>query len=176
MSSSALSSLSLDFEFFVLHTAVKMSNTADRQHESQVLEGICVGVSDGDSMHMELLDGERVRVRLYGIDAPEKDQEFALTARRKLGRLIYNKQIRVEVVDIDKYGRYVGRVYAGTRYVNRFMLKEGLAWHYKHYAADDELLAEAEARAKAAGRGIWASDAPCRPRYFRSEKRKENDA
>ena len=176
MSSSALSSLSLDFEFFVLHTAVKMSNTADRQHESQVLEGICVGVSDGDSMHMELPDGERVRVRLYGIDAPEKDQEFALTARRKLGRLIYNKQIRVEVVDIDKYGRYVGRVYAGTRYVNRFMLKEGLAWHYKHYAADDELLAEAEARAKAAGRGIWASDAPCRPRYFRSEKRKENDA
>lgn len=153
-----------------------MSNAADRQHESQVLEGICVGVSDGDSIHMELPDGERVRVRLYGIDAPEKDQEFALTARRKLGRLIYNKQIRVEVVDIDKYGRYVGRVYAGTRYVNRFMLKEGLAWHYKHYAADDELLAETEARAKAAGRGIWASDAPCRPRYFRSEKRKENDA
>ena len=150
--------------------------TTDNVQLQQVLEGICVGVSDGDSMHMELPDGERVRVRLYGIDAPEKDQEFALLARKKLGRLIYNKQIRVEVVDIDKYGRYVGKVYAGARYVNRFMLKEGLAWHYEHYAADDELLAEAEARAKAAGRGIWASDAPCRPRYFRSEKRKENEA
>ena len=140
---------------------------------AQVLEGICVGVSDGDSMHMELPDGERVRVRLYGIDAPEKDQEFALPARRKLGRLIYNRQICVEVVDVDKYGRYVGRVYAGARYVNRFMLKEGLAWHYKHYAAEDELLAGAEARARAAGRGIWASDAPCRPRHFRSGKRME---
>ena len=149
-----------------------MSNTADSQHESQMLEGICVGVSDGDSMHMELPDGERVRVRLYGIDAPEKDQEFALPARKKLGRLIYNKQIRVEVVDIDKYGRYVGRVYAGARYVNRFMLKEGLAWHYKHYAADDELLAEAEARAKAAGRGIWATETPREPRKFRCDNRK----
>ncbi len=141
----------------------------------QVLEGICVGVSDGDSIHLELPDGERVRVRLYGIDAPEKDQDFALAARKKLGKLIYDKQIRVEVAEIDKYGRYVGRVYAGARYVNRFMLKEGLAWHYKHYAADDELLAEAEARAKAAGRGIWAAESPLRPRYFRSEKRKENE-
>lgn len=137
----------------------------------QVLEGICVGVSDGDSMHLELPDGERVRVRLYGIDAPEKDQDFALAARKKLGKLIYDKQIRIEVVEVDKYGRYVGKVYAGARYVNRFMLKEGLAWHYKHYAAEDELLAEAEARAKAAGRGIWASTSPCCPRYFRTEKR-----
>ena len=153
-----------------------MDTSSPESKALQVLEGICVGVSDGDSMHMELPDGERVRVRLYGIDAPEKDQEFALLARRKLGRLIYNRQIRVEVVDIDQYGRYVGRVYAGARYVNRFMLKEGLAWHYKHYAADDELLAEAEARAKAAGRGIWASAAPRRPRHFRSEKRKENEA
>ena len=145
--------------------------TTDNVQLQRVLEGICVGVSDGDSMHMELPDGERVRVRLYGIDAPEKDQEFALFARRKLGKLIYNRQIRVEVVDIDKYGRYVGRVYAGDRYVNRFMLKEGLAWHYKHYAAEDELLAEAESRARAAGRGIWASAVPCRPRLFRREKR-----
>ena len=147
----------------------------DSEHPKLVLEGICVGVSDGDSIHMELPHGERVRVRLYGIDAPEKDQEFALPARSKLGRLIYNRQIRVEVVDIDQYGRYVGKVYAGARYVNRFMLKEGLAWHYKHYAAEDELLAETEARAKAAGRGIWASEAPLRPRYFRSECRMKNE-
>lgn len=151
-----------------------MSEESTDKPPIQVLEGICVGVSDGDSFHLELPDGERVRVRLYGIDAPEKDQEHALPARRKLGRLIYNKQIRAEVVEVDKYGRYVGRVYAGARYVNRFMLREGLAWHYKHYAADDELLAEAEARARAAGRGIWASATPCRPRNFRIETRKEN--
>lgn len=145
----------------------------DNEQPPQLLEGICVGVSDGDSLHLELPDGERVRVRLYGIDAPEKDQECALAARKKLGKLIYDKEIRVEVLDVDKYGRYVGKVYAGARYVNRYMLKEGLAWHYKHYAADDELLAEAEARAKAAGRGIWSTESPCRPRIFRSEQRKE---
>ena len=148
----------------------------DNEQPPQLLEGICVGVSDGDSLHLELPDGERVRVRLYGIDAPEKDQECALAARKKLGKLIYDKEIRVEVLDIDKYGRYVGKVYAGARYVNRYMLKEGLAWHYKHYAADDELLAEAEARAKAAGRGIWSTESPCRPRIFRSEQRKEGES
>ena len=148
----------------------------DNEQPPQLLEGICVGVSDGDSLHLELPDGERVRVRLYGIDAPEKDQECALAARKKLGKLIYDKKIRVEVLDVDKYGRSVGKVYAGARYVNRYMLKEGLAWHYKHYAADDELLAEAEARAKAAGRGIWSTESPCRPRIFRSEQRKEGES
>ncbi len=145
----------------------------DNEQPPQLLEGICVGVSDGDSLHLELPDGERVRVRMYGIDAPEKDQECALAARKKLGKLIYDTEIRVEVLDVDKYGRYVGKVYAGARYVNRYMLKEGLAWHYKHYAADDELLAEAESRARAAGRGIWAGESPCRPRNFRSENRKK---
>ena len=145
----------------------------DKEQPLQVLEGICVGVSDGDSLHLELPDGERVRVRLYGIDAPEKDQQCALAARKKLGKLIYDKTIRVEVLDVDKYGRYVGKVYAGARYVNRFMLKEGLAWHYKHYAADDELLAEAEARARSAGRGLWAVSSPLRPRNFRSKRRRE---
>ena len=148
----------------------------DNEQPPQLLEGICVGVSDGDSLHLELPDGERVRVRLYGIDAPEKDQECALAARKKLGKLIYDKEIRVEVLDVDKYGRYVGKVYAGARYVNRYLLKEGLAWHYKHYAADDELLAEAEARAKAAGWGIWATESPWRPRIFRSEQRKEGES
>ena len=136
------------------------------------MTGICVGVSDGDSLLLELPGGERVRVRLFGIDAPEKDQDFALPARKNLTRLVYDKQIRVEVQDMDKYGRYVGKVYAGARYVNRFMLKEGLAWLYRHYAAGDELLAEAESRARAAKRGIWATATPLRPRNFRSERRK----
>ena len=149
-----------------------MNNT--EQQIPRELEGTCVGVADGDSLLLELPSGERVRVRLFGIDAPEKDQEFALAARKKLTGLVYDKPIRVEVQDIDQYGRYVGKVYAGGRYVNRFMLKEGMAWHYRHYAADDEVLADAEARARAAGRGIWAAESPCRPRNFRSERRKES--
>ena len=60
-----------------------------------------MGVSDGDSLLLELPGSERVRVRLFGIDAPEKDQDFALTARKKLTRLVYDKPIRVEVQDID---------------------------------------------------------------------------
>jgi endonuclease YncB( thermonuclease family) len=85
----------------------------DSEHPKQVLEGICVGVADGDSLLLELPGSERVRVRLFGIDAPEKDQEFALPARKKLTRLVYDKPIRVEVQDIDKYGRYVARSMPG---------------------------------------------------------------
>lgn len=144
----------------------------NQKHSPQLLEGTCVGVADGDSLLLELPGGERVRVRLFGIDAPEKDQEFALAARKRLTRLVYDKFIRVEVQDIDQYGRYVGKVYVGARYVNRFMLKEGLAWHYRHYAAHDEILADAESRARTAARGIWAADTPVRPRNFRSERRK----
>ena len=136
------------------------------------MTGICVGVYDGDSLLLELPDGDRTRVRLYGIDAPEKGQDLAHAARKKLTRLVYDKLIRLEVIDVDKYGRYVARVYAGARYVNRFMLKEGLAWLYRHYAADDAVLAEAEARARAAARGILTTASPLRPRIFRSEKRK----
>lgn len=144
----------------------------NQKHSPQLLEGTCVGVADGDSFLLELPGGERVRVRLFGIDAPEKDQELALPARKTLTRLVYDKFIRVEVQDIDQYGRYVGKVYVGARYVNRFMLKEGLAWHYRHYAAHDEILADAESRARMAARGIWAADTPVRPRNFRSERRK----
>ena len=147
----------------------------NQKHSPQLLEGTCVGVADGDSLLLELPGGERVRVRLFGIDAPEKDQELALAARKKLTRLVYDKFIRVEVQDIDQYGRYVGKVYVGARYANRFMLKEGLAWHYRYYAAGDAELAEAEARARAAKRGIWAFSAPLRPRNFRSERREERD-
>ena len=136
------------------------------------LEGTCVGVSDGDSFHLELPGGERVRVRLFGIDAPEREQEYALQVRKLLGKLIYSKGLRVEIMDIDQYGRYVGKVYAGARYVNRYMLKRGMAWLYSHYASHDEELASAEAGARAAGRGIWASASPLRPRNFRSGKRK----
>ena len=59
----------------------------DNEQPPQLLEGICVGVSDGDSLHLELPDGERVRVRLYGIDAPERTRNVLLLRVRNSGNL-----------------------------------------------------------------------------------------
>ena len=130
-----------------------------------------MGVADGDSLLLELPGGERVRVRLFGIDAPEKDQELALAARKKLTRLVYDKFIRVEVQDIDQYGRYVGKVYVGARYANRFMLKEGLAWHYAYYAPDAKDLAAAEKNARKSRTGLWKDKNPVNPYDFRKLSR-----
>lgn len=141
-------------------------------HEApaEVLRGRCSYVQDGDSLKF-IPSGkkEEVRVRLYGIDAPEKKQEFAGQSRKKLEKLTRGKQLRLEVMDTDKYGRYVAKVYVGKTYVNLEMLKAGLAWHYDFHADESENaeFARAEADARKARRGLWQDDTIVNPREHR---------
>lgn len=137
---------------------------------AQTLYGRCSYVQDGDSLKF-VQEGQsrEVRVRLYGIDAPEKKQEFAAQARKKLEKLARGKKLRLEVMDIDQYGRYVAKVYVGQTYVNLEMLKSGLARLYVFYAdaAADAVLAEAEIAARKARKGLWSSDVAVNPREHR---------
>ncbi len=137
---------------------------------AETLHGKCSYVQDGDSLKfVQQGHSEEVRVRLYGIDAPEKNQEFAGQSRKKLEKLTRGKKIRLEVVDTDKYGRYVARVYVGKTYVNLEMVKAGLAWHYDFHAdgAADAALAKAEEAARKARKGLWSSDTIVNPREHR---------
>lgn len=143
-------------------------------HESpaEILQGRCSYVQDGDSLKFipqGKEKGDEVRVRLYGIDAPEKNQEFSGQSRKKLEKLTRGKKIRLEVMDIDQYDRYVARVYVGKTYVNLEMLKAGLAWHYDYHADDkaDAELAKAEAAARKARKGLWSDDSVVNPREHR---------
>lgn len=122
---------------------------------SQALSGRVVGVVDGDTL--ELLTPERrmVRIRLAEIDAPEHDQPWGRRAKQALSTLVFGRSVTVRTVDIDRYGRTVGRVYAGGTDVNREMVREGAAWAYRAYLTDPALLT-AEAEARRAHAGLWS--------------------
>nr|WP_240761841.1 thermonuclease family protein [Nitrosococcus wardiae] len=89
------------------------------------------------------------------MDTPEKRQPYGTRSRQVLSDLAFKKQARVEVQDVDRYGRTVGRVYVGDIYVNREMIRQGAAWVYRQYLQDRTLL-EVEAEARSAKRGLWS--------------------
>jgi hypothetical protein len=99
-----------------------------------------------------------VRVRLYGIDAPESRQPYGTRAQQELSALAFRPQVRVTVEDTDHYGRTVGRVWAGSLDVNAELIRRGAAWVYRQYNRDPALL-PLEAEARQARRGLWAMPA-----------------
>ena len=110
------------------------------------------------------------KIRLHGIDAPEKKQAFGNASRKFLSGLVANREVRVTYTKRDRYGRIVGIVYLDGRDVNLEMLKAGLAWHYKKYDSTPAY-AQAEAEARAAKRGLWQDKSPIEPESFRKAKR-----
>lgn len=135
-----------------------------------ILTGKCAYVQDGDSLKfIPKGETEEVRVRLHGIDAPEKGQEFSAQSREHLRKLTLKKNIRVEVLDTDRYGRYIGKVYVGNTYVNQEMLRAGLAWYYGHHADSkkDADLQKAQQSARKATKGLCSNPDAVNPRRFR---------
>jgi endonuclease YncB( thermonuclease family) len=122
--------------------------------EPRVLNGRVVGITDGDTLTL-LVDLEEVRIRLAQIDAPEMDQPYGKQAKAALSTLAFRKQARVEVVDIDRYGRTVGEIFADGIDVNREMVREGHAWAYTKYSHTTEIV-DHESSARAAKKGLWA--------------------
>lgn len=131
-------------------------------------EVICHYVQDGDTF--KLPDNE-TRVRLWGIDAPEKGQAYADEARNRLKELCEGKAVRLEMKASDHYGRKVAIVWQGKKNINLQMVKEGLAWHYAYYAPDAKDLADAEKAARKAHRGLWKDKNPVNPYDFRKQSR-----
>lgn len=126
---------------------------------SMVWEGKCIHVADGDTVTILAPNHEHVKVRLYGIDAPEGGQDFGNIAKRTLSELAHGKVLRVEEYDIDKYGRTVAMLYDtdGTS-INAQLVSAGVAWVYRKYCVADFCgqLLDIEQRAKDAKRGLWA--------------------
>lgn len=136
--------------------------------------GQVVGVSDGDTITiLDNLDKGRFRVRLYGIDAPEKRQAFGNKAKGYLSSLVFGKRVTVRYSSIDRYGRIVGRVYLEKQDICLTMLSAGYAWHYVHFDKSPEYAA-AEKQARAGGRGLWSDRSAVPPwDYRRASKRKK---
>lgn len=139
--------------------------------------GKVVGVSDGDTLTV-MRSGKGEKVRLHGIDAPEKTQAFGEKARQFTSAACFGKDARVVVHDTDRYGRTVGEVWVGGVCHNLALVKAGFAWHYRQYSKD-EAYAQAEAEARKAKAGLWKDANPVAPWEFRrqeAEKRAKKNA
>jgi endonuclease YncB( thermonuclease family) len=117
-------------------------------------EGRVVGVMDGDTIDV-LVGRETRRVRLFGIDTPERGQPWYAKSKRALSKRVFGKEVRVNDVDTDRYGRTVGEVYADNVCVGCELVREGNAWVYRRYT-HDPVLYQLEAEARAAKRGLWS--------------------
>jgi micrococcal nuclease len=134
--------------------------------------GKVVGVTDGDTIKVLRL-GRQVRVRLYGIDCPEKKQAFGNRAKRYTSDLVFAKTVTVKVKDIDRYQRIVGEVILPDgRNLNQELVRAGLAWWYQRYAKTDRKLERLEQIARKNKRGLWADPDPLPPWDFRKKRRK----
>ena len=125
----------------------------------------CVGVTDGDTITV-LSGTERTKIRLQGIDTPERGQDFSKKATRFTSRLVAGQQVRIFPRERDRYGRLVARVEVDTKDVALELVKAGLAWHYKRYSSDLGLAA-AEQQARAEKLGIWSLADPTPPWEFK---------
>ncbi len=141
----------------------------------QILNGQVIEIYDGDTITLLTTDAngleKKYKVRFFGIDAPEADQEYGIESRDALREKILGKQVRVIVVSVDRYGRSVGKVMLGARYINLEMAGEGNAWYYPDYAAKEYDLSNAEKDARTRKSGLWSGNSPQKPWLYRKEKR-----
>lgn len=130
------------------------------------ITGSVVGVTDGDTITVLDTDKTQHKIRLYGIDAPESNQDYGQRSKQLLSALVYGDTVRVDYDGKDRYGRIVGKVYNGEQYVNAEMIRLGMAWHYKQYSKDNDL-ADLETTAKAGKIGLWSRPDAVAPWDFR---------
>lgn len=128
---------------------------------ADTLSGKVVAVLDGDTVTV-LHERQQTRVRVAGIDAPEKRQAFGQRSKQAMADCAFGKEVEVEWSKADRFGRTIGKVMAGGVDCGLRQIELGLAWHYKAYAkeqsrSDREGYAAAEDKAKVAGRGRVSS-------------------
>lgn len=137
--------------------------------------GKVVGIADGDTV--TILDGlhRQYKVRLAGIDAPEKRQPFGQRSKQTLSDCAFGRSATVEGNKVDRYGRLVGKVHVNGVDCNLRQVEQGLAWHYKQYVgeqgpADRIQYDAAETAARRARIGLWHEPSPIPPWDFRRNK------
>ena len=127
-----------------------------------------IGITDGDTLTVLTAQKTQVKIRLAGIDAPESGQDFGTRAKQAASDLAFGKTVTIIEREKDRYGRTVADVtLPDGRSLNREMVSSGMAWWYRKYAANDQVLARLEAEARQAKRGLWSQADPKPPWEWR---------
>jgi len=118
------------------------------------ITGKIISIADGDTATI-INNNQQTKIRLAEIDTPEKNQPYGKKAKKALSDFIFNKEVEVEVMTIDRYGRTVGKIFLKGLNINKEMVKAGHAWVYVKYAKDKTLF-DLEKNAKENQLGLWA--------------------
>jgi len=140
--------------------------------------GTCTWVCDGDTVYVRINSFLKIKVRIAGEDAPESEQDYGKESRDFLNRLLYRKRVSVQLVDRDRYGRYVGIVTCENRDAALEILRAGLAWCYYAYLKNlpphfASTYKKAAYNAKMNRRGLWKSSKPVAPWDWRKAQKEE---
>jgi endonuclease YncB( thermonuclease family) len=138
---------------------------------AQIMKGKAVKIADGDTFTLLVNDHEQVRIRIDGIDAPEKGQAFGNRAKEYLSGMIWGEMLTVCVTKTDRYGRSIGKVSTPSiEDVGLEMIKAGYAWQYRDYNKEQSY-EEAEILARKNRNGLWLDKNPIRPQDFRKARK-----
>ena len=153
---------------------------------ADTLQGKVVKIADGDTVTIVDDSGKKHRIRLAGIDAPEKNQPYGDISTQGLNILVSGRIVTIEYEKRDRYKRIIGKVLvdpSGEVFCMALdcvkkidagleQIKKGLAWHYKKYQGEQSVedrgaYGEAEVEAKVNGLGLWKDDKPMAPWEWR---------
>ena len=138
---------------------------------------------DGDTIHVENKYGKKFKVRLTGIDAPERDQPYGLASTYNLRELLLNKLVLLKSkpkngkpFSVDRYKRVLAKLVLDGRDINLSQVISGYAWHFKRYQkkqspTDRVLYSQAELNAKKNKLGLWRKKNPIAPWKWRKIKK-----
>ena len=158
------------FTVFILLLASYATSSA------ATLTGRVVRVTDGDTIVILSEGNLQHKIRLQGIDAPERSQAFGNKSREHLSEMVASQLVVVEYDKRDRYGRIVGKVLVGGEDTCLEQIAAGFAWHYKKYQneqteTDRQRYSEAEIKARAAKLGLWKDPHAVPPWEYRAVRR-----
>jgi len=140
----------------VLFAVLALSASASVADDAD-FTGVVTKVFDGDSFLVRPAGKKDIDVRLQDIDAPEKDQPYADISRTQLRRLIEGRRVFVDVIEVDKYGRKIAKVFRepDRLEIARTLVHDGHAWVNRKYSKNRSLI-ELEDAARASHTGLWS--------------------
>ena len=137
--------------------------------QAHSFKGKVVGVSDGDTIAV-MREGKAAKVRLNGVDCPEKKQAYGTRAKQFTSSQVFGKVVEVQYEKEDRYRRILGNVLIDNQDLSQALLRAGLAWHYRQYSKSQTLQA-LEDEARATKLGLWQDKNPIAPWLFRKVRK-----
>ncbi len=156
------------YSFLLLSCSTKNSIV----EKNYSLTGNVIKIVDGDTFDILTDSITTVRIRMNGIDCPERKQDYYQVSKDALIKYIFGKNVQLITYGTDRYKRTIADVFYNNKNINIAMIKNGFAWYYKKYSSDKEM-AKAEQDARASKIGLWQMANPIAPWDFRRSKKKK---